>query len=164
MQGAVTILLSACNIMIRFALRPPNAIEFIKLRAETDWGTPSPIKVERALSHSPWGIVAFDQDQLIGMARCVGDGVLILYLQDVIIAGTHRGRGIGRQLISTLIRHLEDHCDPDCMIGLFAAKGQSGFYKSLGFGKRDNPYYGPGMYGNFSELLTHSLAISATTT
>lgn len=145
--------------MIRFTPRPPNASEFLALRAETEWGVPETEQMAGILAHSPWGIVAYDGDQLVGMARCVGDGILILYMQDVIIAKSHRGHGIGKQLITHLIRHLETICSADCTIGLFAAIGQSGFYEGLGFQSRNTEFYGPGMHGKYSDLLKCSLAI-----
>lgn len=145
--------------MIRFFLRPPNAEEFRTLRAETEWSVPSADQMPDILAHSPWGIVAYDQDRLVGMARCVGDAILILYLQDVIISKSYRGAGIGKQLIAKLIIHLEHICANTCTIGLFAAIGQSGFYEGLGFQSRNSELYGPGMHGKFSDLLKRSLAI-----
>ena len=150
--------------MIRFIPRTPNASEFLTLRAETDWGVPDASQMTDILAHSPWGIVAYDGDQIIGMTRCVGDGILILYLQDVIIAKSHRRQGIGRQLITNLIQHLEAICSQDCTIGLFAAIGQSGFYESLGFQSRNTKFYGPGMHGTYSDLLKRSLAMSVSST
>lgn len=150
--------------MIKYETRLPTPEEFISLRKETDWGVPTIEQARQALSHSPYGMVVLDEDHLVGMMRCVGDGCIILYIQDVIVAENYRGQGIGQTLISTLITELETHCDPDCRIGLFAATGQEGFYKRLGFRARGCSTYGAGMHAKFDALRHHRLAISSAST
>ena len=132
--------------------RLPTISEFLTLRAQTDWGVPDPNIVEKVLDRSFSGIVAMDGGQAIGMARTVGDGHLILYIQDVIISAAHRKQGIGRALMKDLLNELENTCSSNCTVGLFAAIGQTGFYEDLGFSTRGNSTYGPGMHGTLSEL------------
>jgi len=132
--------------------RLPNVSEFRALRSETDWGVPTHSATETVLSLSYSGIVATEDGKIIGMVRTVGDGCLILYIQDVIVASSHRSKGIGRLLIQSLLEEASKSCLPSCTIGLFAATGQTGFYEKFGFGTRNNPSYGPGMHGKLSDL------------
>ena len=132
--------------------RMPTSEEFIKLRSQTDWGVPELSIVNTVLKRSFSGVVAIDGQQVIGMARTVGDGHLILYIQDVIISASHRKQGVGRRLLEALLSALDENCAKDCTIGLFAAVGQTDFYKKLGFHERGNKAYGPGMQGTLSEL------------
>ena len=97
-------------------------------------------------------MVAIENDRVIGMARTVGDGCVILYIQDVIVTASHRAQGVGLSLIQGLLNEAARTCLPDCTVGLFAAIGQDGFYSKLGFSTRNNPAYGPGMHGALSEL------------
>jgi len=101
------------------------------------------------------GVMALDENEPIGMARTVGDGHLILYIQDVVVASSYRKQGIGQRLIRDLLETLKTNCSLDCTIGLFAAIGQSGFYEGLGFSARGNSAYGPGMHGRLSDLAKH---------
>jgi len=137
--------------------RLPTVSEFIKLRAQTDWGVPDAKLVEQVLERSFSGCVAIEDGQVIGMARTVGDGHLILYIQDVIISPEHRRQGIGQALMKALLCELEKTCSLSCTIGLFAAIGQAGFYEDLGFSPRGNSAYGPGMHGTLSELAKSTL-------
>lgn len=132
--------------------RLPSVSEFRDLRQQTDWGVPSKSATETVLKHSYSGVVATADGLAIGMARTVGDGCLILYIQDVIIAAQYRSKGIGRILMRALIDETEKTCLPSCTIGLFAAEGQSGFYERLGFGLRCHLAYGPGMHATLSTL------------
>ena len=51
-----------------------------------------------AYERSLWVYGAFDNDRLIGLVRCVGDGQHILLLQDLIVNPEYRGKGIGTTL------------------------------------------------------------------
>ena len=132
--------------------RLPTASEFIALRAETDWGTPDRVTTQTVLNRSFSGVVAIENGKVIGMVRTIGDGCLILYIQDVIISASHRSQGIGRFLIQALLDEAANTCLPNCTIGLFAATGQAGFYEKLGFGIRNKTGYGPGMHATLSDL------------
>ncbi len=143
---------------IEIQYRLPTPSEFRALRTETDWGVPDHAVTEAVLAHSFSGIVALDDGKMVGMARTVGDGCLILYIQDVVIASSHRGQGIGRALLRALLQEAAKTCLPSCTIGLFAAAGQAEFYEKLGFGTRKPPAYGPGMHAALSELAKASHA------
>jgi GNAT superfamily N-acetyltransferase len=47
--------------------------------------------------------LAFDGDQLVGAARAITDGVRCAAVFDVCVRPSHRGRGIGRMLMRSLI-------------------------------------------------------------
>ena len=137
---------------VKIEHRLPTASEFIKLRSQTDWGVPSEETTKTVLQHSFSGVVAVENNEAVGMARTVGDGCLILYIQDVVIAAPHRSKGLGRTLLQALLEESAKSCSSSCTVGLFAATGQTGFYEKLGFGTRNHPAYGPGMHGVLSEL------------
>ena len=122
------------------------------LRVETDWGVPDRSVVETLLNRSFSGVVAIENDRVIGMARTVGDGCVILYIQDVIVTAAYRAQGVGLDLIRGLLNKATQTCLPNCTVGLFAAIGQDGFYSKLGFSTRNHPAYGPGMHGALSDL------------
>ncbi|MFC5631299.1 MULTISPECIES: GNAT family N-acetyltransferase [Streptococcus] len=56
-------------------------------------------KLARAFKNSLWILGAFDNDQLIGFVRCVGDGEHILLVQDLIVATAYQRQGIGTTLL-----------------------------------------------------------------
>ena len=132
--------------------RLPSVKGFISLRSGVRWGTPTAAQAQDALAASLGGVVAVCDGEIIGMARAVGDGVLNVYIQDVIVMQAYQHGGIGQSLISALVDDLSKHCPPDCLIGLFAAEGQDGFYTQFGFTARPQSGFGPGMHGTLSEL------------
>jgi len=140
------------------ALQLPNAEDFQTLRAEVSWGPLTLSQASAALAASLGGAVATLDGKTVGMARLVGDGVLNIYIQDVIIAKRHRQTGVGQQLMGYLINHLTDTYPNDCLIGLFAAEGQDGFYNRFGFTARPEIGFGPGMHARVSDLAKSSRA------
>ena len=52
-----------------------------------------------AFDSSLYVLGAFEDGQLVGFVRCVGDGEFILYVQDLIVLPSHVRRGIGRELM-----------------------------------------------------------------
>lgn len=138
--------------------RLPTPAEFIALRGETAWGTPSLATAEAAMGASLCGAVAIKDGQTVGVIRAVGDGVINTYIQDAIVKTHERGSGIGAALVNVLLSTLRQQCPADCTIGLFAAKGQSAFYDQFGFIARPNADFGPGMHRALTNLVNPNLA------
>ena len=63
----------------------------------------NPAMVKAAFAGSLLVLGAFVQDELIGLIRAVGDGVSILYIQDVLVAPEHQRKGVGRRLLQAML-------------------------------------------------------------
>ncbi|WP_312653881.1 GNAT family N-acetyltransferase [Proteiniclasticum sp.] len=59
--------------------------------------------LESALTHSLDVITAWEDEELIGLIRTVGDGQTILYIQDILIMKSHRDKGIGSMLLQEVL-------------------------------------------------------------
>lgn len=86
--------------------------------------------VDRSIAHSlPFGLYDESGDQ-VGFARVVTDRAVFAYLGDVFIVEGHRGRGLGRWLVETVLSH------PD-LRGLrriaLATRDAHGLYDRYGF-------------------------------
>lgn len=49
-------------------------------------------------------ISAWDGKRLVGVIRAVGDGLTILYIQDILVLEEYQRRGIGRELLSRMLQ------------------------------------------------------------
>lgn len=61
-------------------------------------------KLIRAFDKSLYIMGAFDDCELIGFIRCVGDGEHILVVQDLIVDPIYQKRGIGTYLFKTIMQ------------------------------------------------------------
>jgi GNAT superfamily N-acetyltransferase len=85
--------------------------------------------IEKTLRHSlNFGL--FHGSQQVGFARVVTDRATVGYLCDVVIATEHRGNGLGKWMLQTILDHPELNT---CRIDLFTKDAQE-FYKQFGFG------------------------------
>ncbi len=59
--------------------------------------------LESALSNSLSVISAWDNNLLVGLLRVVGDGLPIIYVQDLLVLKEYQNKGIGTQLITRVL-------------------------------------------------------------
>ena len=84
----------------------------------------------RAFEASREVVFVFDNERLVGIGRCLSDGVRQAALYDIAVEPEYQGRGIGREIVDRLTRKL-----PDCNFILYASPGKEDFYRCLGFKK-----------------------------
>ena len=93
---------------------------------------------------------AFDGSRQVGFARVISDRATFAYVSDVFVVESHRGRGVGKQLMAAIMAH------PDLQ-GLrrwaLFTRDAHGLYRQYGFREpryperlmevfNDNPYGG----------------------
>ncbi len=89
--------------------------------------------LENAYAHSLKTLAAYDGDKLVGIIRAVGDGVSILYIQDLLVLPVRQHQGIGRQLLKAML-----DCYPDVNQTVLLtddAENTVSFYRDSGFQK-----------------------------
>lgn len=88
--------------------RTNKAIEtekIIKLYNDAEWSayTNDPSLLQQALLQSLMVISAWDEAELVGLIRVVGDGLTIIYIQDILVLKAYRNRGIATQLMQRIL-------------------------------------------------------------
>ncbi len=131
---------------LRLEQRPPNVAELRALNAAVGW-TDLPVdddSVARGLAASLFGVVLVDASgEIAGCARVVGDGGVYFYVQDLIVAPSFQGLGLGDLLLDEVLAYLEREAPAGATVGLMAAEGKAGFYARRGWASRAAA--GPGM-------------------
>lgn len=92
-------------------------------------GTPS--LLSDAFAHSLKTLAAYDEEKLVGIARAVGDGASIVYLQDILVLPDYQRRGVGSALVKQMIKIYEHVYQMVLMTD--STPKTIGFYQSLGF-------------------------------
>lgn len=88
-----------------------------------------------AMEHTLFRVSVFDGDQIVGMARVIGDMGLDYYIKDVIVRPEYQKRGIGRMLINEILQYINDHGveGTDIFVELCAMPDKIPFYGKFGF-------------------------------
>ena len=112
-----------------------DLIELEQLLQAVGWGRRPLRRVKRALDNSLLKIGLWKHDpkfpRLIGFARCTGDGVIDATIWDVAINPVYQGCGLGKQLMSYLMRSLKK--EGINRVTLFADADVITFYKRQGW-------------------------------
>ena len=61
-------------------------------------------QLEQALHHSLDVISAWDNDKLVGLIRIVGDGLTIVYIQDILVLNHYQNQGIATKLMTKILQ------------------------------------------------------------
>lgn len=64
--------------------------------------------LEQAYARSLKILAAWQQDELVGVIRAVGDGCSILFIQDLIVHPSHQRKGIGTALMQAMLQAFPD--------------------------------------------------------
>ena len=122
--------------------------DYIKLWESVGWNNP-PVEnqVEMGLKNSMVSVSVIHENQVIGMGRVIGDGVIMCYIHDLIVMPEFQGRGIGKAIMENLIAYVKDNALPNTgiTIGLLTARGLEKFYGKFGFFIRSSDDRGPYM-------------------
>ncbi len=75
---------------------------------------------------------AYENDELIGIVRVVGDNAHILYIQDIIVEPKHQRQGIGTKLFEEILSRYA-HVRQKVLLTDSDDTRSHAFYKKLGF-------------------------------
>lgn len=133
--------------MITIKMNTIDVQDYLMVRAKVGWITLLEEQAKKALEHSICIIGAYENDQLIGMGRIVGDGAVICYIQDLIVVPEYQSKGVGSMLLEHLVEYVKciQEENSQMMLCLMCAKGREEFYEKHGFIARPTDHLGPGM-------------------
>ena len=108
--------------------RPIDSQALRRLFDDAGWWPEREIRDIRSVLDSGPAVGAWLEDELVGFARAVSDGIFRAYVEDVVVATAHRGRGIGARMMDALLEDLEGihtislFCE-DSLVPLYSRSG-----------------------------------------
>ena len=63
---------------------------------------------QHAIEQSLEVISAWDGEELVGLIRIVGDGLTIIYIQDILVLNTYQNQGIATQLLQQTLKEYKN--------------------------------------------------------
>ena len=113
--------------------RTYNEQEILSLYTSVGWTayTVAPDILRQGFEHSLLTLAAYENGQLMGLIRTVGDGYTIVFVQDILVFPEHQREGIGTALLQAVldrfnhVRQMELATDD--------TPKTIAFYKSMGF-------------------------------
>lgn len=116
---------------------PINADQFVEILTRSTLGERRPVEdrvcIEGMISNSNLIVTAWQEGELVGIARSVTDFHYACYLSDLAVAKSHQKSGIGKRLQSLTQAQLGPHCK----LILIAAPAAHAYYGHIGFKHND---------------------------
>lgn len=110
------------------------------LLKQSYWGNHRTLEtVQTSMEHSVcFGVFEKKTETLVGFCRVITDMVTTFYLCDVIVDEAHRGKGLGKLLVETVVTdpRLKD------LRGILLTHEAHGLYEKYGFKTIENRYMG----------------------
>lgn len=124
-----------------------NVEEYNYLFDIVGWGSYPKEISKKALSNNIYSVSIYDNDNIIGYGRLIGDGIIFLYIHDIMVKPDYQGKGIGKTIMQKLLSKVEElrKENPDLLLYLGASKGKEDFYRKCGFITREEAGLGAGM-------------------
>ena len=120
--------------------------EYNQLRNSVGWDSKDINVIEKALKSSAIIKKVMIDNETIGMARTIGDGLYYLVV-DVVVNKDYQGKGIGKILIEEIVKDIYNKMKEGqkVSINLMSMQGKEEFYEKCGFRKVPFDYTGYGM-------------------
>ena len=124
-----------------------NVKEFNLLYDLVGWGAYDEKISKKALENTFYSISIYDDSEIIGYGRLIGDTICFMYIHDVMVAPKYQSQKIGSMIMSKLLDKIEElkKANPSLRVYLGASKNKEPFYEKFGFVKRIDADLGYGM-------------------
>jgi ribosomal protein S18 acetylase RimI-like enzyme len=118
---------------LRLTHHAPDPKEYIDLRVEAGLSPKSLEGASVGLQNSIFIAALYDQKNLVGFGRIIGDGGTVYQIVDIAVKPAYQGNGLGKKIMKTLTSYLEEHAHPGSYVSLIADKPADELYKQYGF-------------------------------
>ncbi len=109
---------------------------FRGLRLASGLGVIGQDATRAALQNTLYGVWLWDGDELVGMARLIGDGGTFAQVTDVAVHPRLQRQGWGHRIMARLMHWADEALPSGCCISLIADPGAEALYERHGFALR----------------------------
>ena len=110
-----------------------NINEFNLLYDSVGWGAYDKTISKRALDNTFYSVSVYDDDNIVGYGRLIGDTICFMYIQDVMVKPEFQNKKIGTLIMNKLLEKINElkKENPNIRVYLGASKNKEEFYESM---------------------------------
>ena len=107
--------------------------DILPLYASVGWTayTDDPAALERGFRHSLLVLAAWEDGELAGLIRAVGDGASMVFIQDILVFPKYQRRGVGKALMCAMMERYRTVYQMELLTD--DTEKTVAFYEALGF-------------------------------
>lgn len=115
-----------------------NELEVTELFQSSGINRPigQPSRIKEMILNSDFIYTAWENEKLVGIARCVTDFSYCCYLSDLAVHRDYQNKKVGK----TLIEYVEKEIGDEVTLVLLASESAMDYYPKIGFDKAENAY------------------------
>ncbi len=119
--------------MLTFKENIKSVEEFNYLYDNVGWGYYDENISRIALDNTFYSISIYENEEIIGFGRLIGDNTVFLYIHDVMVRKDYQGKKIGTEVMNHLLNKINEVkvLNPSLRVYLGASKNKEGFYKKF---------------------------------
>jgi ribosomal protein S18 acetylase RimI-like enzyme len=111
----------------------PDEETFRRLRVDCGLSPKSADAAALGLPNTWYGVLVRRGDQVVGMGRVIGDGGCHFQVVDICVLPAHKGRGLGRRIMTALTDELARRAPSSAYVSLIADGDARRLYAQFGF-------------------------------
>ncbi|WP_323703676.1 GNAT family N-acetyltransferase [Mammaliicoccus sp. Dog046] len=111
----------------------PSVNDFDQLVRSCDLIVKDKAAIEIGLQNALFNITIYNNDQLIGMGRIVGDGATVFHIVDVAVSPDYQGNGLGKIIMTHIMDYIEEHRFKGTYVNLISEMPANYLYEKYGF-------------------------------
>ena len=107
--------------------------EFNLLYDSVGWGAYNEEITKKALDNTYYSVSIYENDNIVGYGRLIGDTICFMYIQDVIVKPEFQNKKIGTMIMNKLLEKISELRieNPNIRVYLGATKNKEKFYENL---------------------------------
>lgn len=112
-----------------FTQKIPSSAQYNKLRENSGMGgRKADEKIKIALEGSLYLVSVYEDDNLIGMGRIIGDGGISFAVSDIMVDKKYQNQGIANKIMNLIDKWFDENTDENSFIMLIANKPADKLY------------------------------------
>jgi ribosomal protein S18 acetylase RimI-like enzyme len=125
--------MTAVNTDYDFSYSVPEVADYLRLRREGGLSAFSQEAAILGLQGSLFAVTVMFGERAVGMGRLVGDGGCFFQIVDIVVDPAHRGRGLGKRIMSELMTYVHATLPKSALVSLLADVPANRLYEQFGF-------------------------------
>lgn len=112
---------------------PPGIEDYLRLRVVAGLSPKTQEGAAIGLPNSWYGVTVRHAGRAVGMGRVIGDGGTAFQIVDIAVEPEHQGMGLGKRIMSALMKRLHSHAPAGAYVSLIADGDARHLYAKYGF-------------------------------